>query len=338
MKRAGGIGGLVVLAVAIFVVPAHGAEKWHTVIHGDSASGIAKRYYGDYDLTELLLGFNDRTDAHIRPGERLRVPYCPVHQVKPGDTGSTLAQRYLGRPSAWPTIAEMNGLSPGDPLRVGQKIVMPVVLPHTLARGESLAVLAERYYADPSRGRLLQAFNRIDDPRELAVGRVIEVPLDTLRLAERVAAPKPEPKRSRRAEAKRPVEPEPVKAPPEPADQEVVAEKPAPAPDEVVPETPAWFIEGLAEAEGSYAAGDFDLAEEQVTALLERVDEVPASDDRASLWRLAAFVHVALDREDAACANFGMLQSVESPVELDPDLVSPKIRAALAACYSDGSS
>jgi hypothetical protein len=235
--------------------------------------------------------------------------------VKPGDTGSTLAQRYLGRPSAWAATAELNGLSPNDPLQVGDTLVMPVVLRHGLVRGESLVALAERYYGDSSRGRLLQSFNRVDDPHELAVGRTVEIPLITLRLAEPPAAQEPEPVR-----------------------EAIVKKEIEPAPAEEPPPTPAWFGQGFAEAERAYAAGDFELAGERVATLVGRVESIPLPADRARLWRLSAFVHVAFDRKDEACTAFRSLRSVESPVELDPNLVSPKIREALAACEPDGTS
>jgi LysM repeat protein len=314
VKPSTGLAGTILLVAAISALPADGAQRWHIVAYGDSVSAISKQYYGDYAFSDLLLRFNDRSDPGIRPGERLRVPYCPVHTVKPGDTGSVLAQRFVGDPSAWTAIAELNDRSPTDPLRVGDTLVMPVVLRHALARGESLAVLAERYYGDASRGRLLQSFNRIDDPRELAVGRTVEIPLITLRLAA------------------------PAKVGGAPASKPVAVDVVAPAPVETPPSTPVWFDDGFGEAERAYSAGEFDVALERITALTGRVEALSLPADRSRLWRLTAFVHVAFDRNEDACAAFRSLQAVESPVDLDPDLVSPKIREALAACDPDESS
>jgi LysM repeat protein len=316
------------LVAAASAIPAVGAERWHTVAFGDSVSAIAKEYYGDYELADLLLRFNGRRDPRIRPGDRLRIPYCSVHVVRPGDTGSKLAQRYLGRSSAWAAIAELNDLSPTAPLRVGAALVMPVVLRHGLVRGDTLAVLAERHYGDPSRGGLLQSFNRIDDPRELAVGRTIEIPLITLRLAQPPAPAEPV------------AETEPVaktKAAPagESIAKNVAGEAADPAPTATPAPTPAWFDRGFAEAERAYTAGDFDLARTRIAALADRIGSIPAHADRARLWRLTAFVYVAFDRDDDACAAFRSLRSVESPVEFDPKLVSPKIRETFAACETD---
>jgi LysM repeat protein len=313
------------LVAAASAIPAVGAERWHTVAYGDSVSAIAKQYYGDYALADLLLRFNGRSDPRIRPGDRLRIPYCSVHVVKPGDTGSKLAQRYLGRPSAWATIAELNDVSPTAPLRVGAALVMPVVLRHRLVRGDTLAVLAERHYGEPSRGGLLQSFNRIEDPRDLAVGRTIEIPLITLRLARPPAPAEPV------AEA----EPAPAE---ESIAKNVAGEVADPAPTATPAPTPAWFDRGFAEAERAYAAGDFDLARTRISALAGRIESIPAAADRARLWRLTAFVHVAFDRDDDACAAFRSLRSVESPVEFDPKLVSPKIRETFAACETNEAS
>jgi hypothetical protein len=208
----------------------------------------------------------------------------------------------------------LNGLDPRAPLAVGQEVTFPAVLPHVLARGESLAALAERQYGDPGFGRMLQAFNRIDDPRALAIGQTVEIPVLDLRLVDRPAV----------ALAKR-ATPTLV----------IAAERPAEPEVPVVVETPPWFPPAIAEVERAFAAGEFDRADAAIAGLAERADDLPADTDRARLWRLAAFVHVAFERPDEACAAYAALRAVDPAVAFDPIEVSPKIRESLARC-ADG--
>ncbi len=313
-------------------LPASAAERWHTVAFGESVSGIAKHYYGDFSYTELVLGFNERKGAELKPGERLRIPYCVDHRVVSGDNGSSLAKRYLGRVSAWGAIARLNGVAPEAPLRPGQKLTMPVVLRHALARGESLSGVAGKYYDDPGRAALLQAFNGISDPRDLAVGQVIEVPVVGLRLAgPKVAATsKPsEPETLARSKPPQPqAETDAETGTPEPA----AAVLPEPRPEPVEPEMPAWFAEDFSSAERAYRRGDYRSAHKRVGALIERIDAIGRAEERARVWKLAAFLDVAFDRGERACSSFASIKSTGVPLEFDPDVVSPKIRDALAAC------
>ena len=98
------------------------APRTHTVRSGESVSSIAKRYYRNYEITDLLLQYNGKANAVIQPGEKLKIPFCQVHVVRGGDTLSRLAQRYLKKSRAYREIAALNGLGPNKSLRVGQRI------------------------------------------------------------------------------------------------------------------------------------------------------------------------------------------------------------------------
>lgn len=313
------------------VLPAGATEHWHTVAPGESVSGIAKHYYGDFSHTDLLLRFNGRKNAELRPGERLRIPSCTDHRVERGDNGSTLAKRYLGRASAWDTIALLNDLVPEAPLQPGQTIEMPLILRHTLARGDSLSSLAGTYYGDPGRGSLLQAFNGIADPRELSVGGVVEVPLTGLHLER----PREEKRESQDVAQPRSPDPKPrtvarVK-PPESTPRNDVAPR---ADAAEAPTLPARFATDFSQAERAYRSGDYEAADRRVEALIERIESIPVAEERSRIWRLAAFVDVAFDRDEKACAAFESMRSTGVSVEFDPELVSPKIRQFMAACQS----
>lgn len=330
---------LILTLLFALAAPALGGERRHTVRPGESASAIARDYYGDLKLGELLLRYNGHGDATLRIGEELRIPYCEVHRVGPGDTWSVLAQRYLGGASLHPVLALLNDRKPGDTLRVGQSIKIPVMMPHELRRGESLAKLAEHYYGNPARGEILREANGIEDPRQLAVGTPLRIPLLSLWLRE---TPKEKPGESRAARPSEAVAPA-ATAKPAPEIMPTSAAKPAPeivsappaiptGPDptgERVEEPPAdRFTEALDAAAHRLALGAFDDVRKDLEALLPRIRAEGTERDRAEAGRLLAFTYVALELPARACEAYEAVP----PAPLDPDTVSPKIRAVLADC------
>ena len=290
------------------------AEHSHVVRSGESASSLARDYYGTFDLTDLLLRYNARPDSGLRVGETVRVPYSEVHTVRPGDTGSVLAKRYLGRPSAWPSIARLNGVSSSEPLRIGQELVIPVALAHTLKRGETLGELASELYGASSLGRVIADYNRIKDPRRLSVGTRLEIPLVAFRLARPLSS----------ARAKRVAKPRTAVST---ADKKTTAAHPA--------QRPARRFESqIAEARDHYQTGRFEDARRTLERISKRIDRKGTAADRSELWALLAFVYVAFDQEKAACEAYARTLLGETKSTLDPDLVSPKIRRLLARCAS----
>jgi LysM repeat protein len=299
---------LVLVVVAVLAATATPAsERRHTVRKGESASAIAKRYYGDYAMADLLLQFNGRSDSVIRPGEALRVPVCDVHIVRSGDTWSRVAQRYLDRPAAYTEIAALNGIDPDRPLRVGQRITIPVILTHELKPGESLGALARRFYGGPDLIPVLQSFNGIDDPRRLSVGQTIQIPLLAFRTAkEQATLPTPEPA----VAAARPPEPIP---------------EPEPAPR---------FTPQIRVAADAFANDDYVGARDLLERLRERVSTRGIDEDKAELLRLLALVYIAFDHPEKACAAHRSRTRLVGNTPLDPDLVSPKIREVFKRCGS----
>jgi len=305
------------------------AELTHKVRSGESAASIAKHYYGDHELAQLLLQYNGRSSTLIHVGESLRVPYAAVHTVKSGDAWSVLAQRYLGRPDGWPSVAALNDLPAEAPLRVGTTLFFPVVLDHALRRGESLAALAERYYGDPKKGALLAEFNRIDDPRRLSVGQQVEIPLITPRL--RAGARRPSSDSAAATKVAKTVA-EPRIAPPEPA--AVVAQVPASVPEKKpAPEPPRpRFTAPLAAAKRALEQGEFEKAREGLEALRDAVNAEGLDHERAELWRLLATVYVAFDLPAKTCAAYQALTRIEERPSFDGAATSPKVRQAIAGC------
>jgi LysM repeat protein len=332
----------VLLTVVLLAsVGVQAGTRVHTVRPGESASAIARHYYGDFAATDLLLQLNGKSGTLIREGETLSIPYCEVHRVRPGDTWSELARRYAGRVSAYPAIAALNGLPPDRPLRVGARIVMPVVLTHELAGGETLARLAERYYGDVDRAAVLESFNGIEDPRKLSVGQAVQIPLVSLVLREDITAGPPSPRRDTSAPPAATAGPSspaavaeqaPAAPQPPPEGASMVGEATPPPPSEPSADPGPRFEAQLAAARSAFRSGDYEGARRSLEELRDRIRSEGSDEDRKELWRQLAFVYVAFDLERETCDAYRSWKALDDAPILDPDLVSPKIRAALSRC------
>jgi LysM repeat protein len=284
------------------------AEHVHTVAAGESAASLAKKFYGDRDLGELLLRYNGRVDKVIHPGERLTIPFCEVYRARTGDTWSGLAKQRLGRASASPVLAELNGYAADQPLRVGARVVIPVVLRHSLARGETLSSLADRLYGDAQKAALLQEFSRIDDAKRLAVGTPLEIPL--IAFVRREADP-------------------PVN---ESKAQVVVAAPPPAKPVEVAAPPPIAerrFEGPLADARRLFTDGEYDRALKLLETLRDDVRGDGAATDRREWAELLAFVYVALDRDGRRLHRLPIGRATRGADRIRPrsDLSTDPIRA-----------
>jgi hypothetical protein len=186
---------------------------------------------------------------------------------------------------------------------------------------------------------MLQSFNRIEDPRTLRVGKSLEIPLIDLRLVAPPPSP-PRPVETETAAATAGLRPSPTrtaKTPtPEPGavvQQETNMERAEPP--SLEPPTPEWFSDGYDAAVRAFRDGDFETADTSVRKLVARTNEIPRERDRARLWQLCAFVDIAFDRRDDACAAYRSMRETGAEVALDPDEVSPKIRDLLESCDAE---
>lgn len=357
-----------ILAVALAMVAPDGAnartaELTHRVRGGESASAIARDYYGDLEAGELLLLYNGKTGTVIRVGDTLKIPYTAVHTVKAGDAWSAIAQEYLGRPSVYPTIARLNGLAPGQPLQIGARILIPALIPYTLQRGESLSLLADRFYGDHQQSGMLKQFNGIADPRRLSPGLALQIPVVSLVL---LKDRRPSPTAKEHSTGLR--KPEAVKKPqattpaPQPASVsktkqatppvvDVTRNAPAPVTSPVVDVTknaPApvtlpvadmtksahdpRFTRQLDAAQRAFRRGDYARARRSLETLEKRIAVDGTPHDKAELWRQLTFVYVAFELTEETCTAYGRLLRSTPDTSFDPDVVSPKIRRAVSAC------
>jgi nucleoid-associated protein YgaU len=130
------------------------APRYHDVRPGESLSVIAQRCYGSVRFTDALAAYNGLADPNeLRAGHHLRLPPAEElgaapkgtaesrppdppaeagpayasYEVKPGDSLSAIASRFLGSPGRWRDLYELNRDVIDDPdnVRAGSVIRVP---------------------------------------------------------------------------------------------------------------------------------------------------------------------------------------------------------------------
>jgi hypothetical protein len=151
---------------------------------------------------------------------------------------------------------------------------------------------------------VLRRFNAIDDPRRLSVGQTVEIPLVVFRASRKAAS--------------------------EPAPAPVATAPSIPTPAPVPP--PRRFTSELRSVALALARGEFDDAADKLGAVRDDVTESGTPAEQVELWRLLAMVSVARNDGERACQAYAALIDLQADWVPDPDLVSPKVRDALARC------
>ena len=129
-------------------------ESEHVVAEGETLNGIANRAGVSHDAIIKANGLKD--PYPVRTGQKLKIPRAAPSEGKPAQRtiaakpkGSSLAQAtsYVVQPGDTlgsiairaqiprVLIAEANGLSSPDAVRIGQKLTLPRTRRHTVAAG-----------------------------------------------------------------------------------------------------------------------------------------------------------------------------------------------------------
>ena len=124
-------------------------------------------------------------------------PAGGTYIIQPGDTLSSIAEKYYGDESKWEVIGKANPLVDPVRLRVGQELRIPALSQvvvdetepkatkpgsmdvHEVQAGESLSSLADKYYSDPTLWRVIYNFNRDligDNPNAIKAGMELQIP------------------------------------------------------------------------------------------------------------------------------------------------------------------
>lgn len=158
----------------------------HQVTIEDDKESLARQFYNDPSLSEIIPIANHAAQRDLVVGEWLLIPDLADvdgHQVVPGETWEVLAERWYGDSNVWPIIVIANHMVDQD-APVGQTIIQPRLnWRHTVVSGESLWQLATSYYGDTGDEErtettvaMVAASNHIEEPGHLHAGQVLFFP------------------------------------------------------------------------------------------------------------------------------------------------------------------
>lgn len=139
----------------------------HTVVSGDTLWSIAEKTYGDGRLYPVISVVNHLADPDaIAVGQELLLPYVTYrHLVAAGDTKTALAATYYNDVDMIGVIEIANHAAQRN-LHVGEWLLIPELADvghHTLAPGETLPELAERWYGEANLWPIISIANRLPD-------------------------------------------------------------------------------------------------------------------------------------------------------------------------------
>jgi membrane-bound lytic murein transglycosylase D len=198
---------------AIASLPPEKRVQWvrHKIKNGDSLGTIAKRYHTTVSALKAANGVNGTS---IRAGKHLLVPVSSQdqdsyklsaqqrlkrkqehtrkghktrHVVSPGDTFWDLSREYK---VSMRKLASWNGMAPGDPLRVGQKLVVWTSqsstknfhpgsrirpIHYTVRKGDSLSRISSKFKVSVTE---LRKWNTLPKGRYLQPGQRIKLYVD----------------------------------------------------------------------------------------------------------------------------------------------------------------
>jgi hypothetical protein len=182
---------LAAVALAFCLSASADALAFHHIVKpGETLAQIAERVYGDARRETVLVGANAldvQGGTIITPGMRLEVPAPGHHTVAQGESWADLAIAWLGTSDEARTVvlAFANKGVPWVPPVEGQELEIPAVVTYLAGEGETINMIAGRFWGDPSRGWELNNYNK----RPGAIvpvkrGEVVLVPMPGLRLTE----------------------------------------------------------------------------------------------------------------------------------------------------------
>lgn len=142
----------------------------YTVRSGDTLWKLSEMFYGDGRRYRVIAVINGLSDPDlIEAGQELQIPDVTYrYQVKAGDTKGKIAEHFYGSFSMSGVFESPSGVSQRD-LIVGEWLLMPDLANvghHTVVPGETLQVLADRWYGDWTLWIVIAIANQLsgDDP------------------------------------------------------------------------------------------------------------------------------------------------------------------------------
>lgn len=270
---------------------------------GESLSLVCQKVYGDkelYNLVALYNGMNDPT--RISAGETLRLPYSDMVILRSGESLSKLAKRVWGEAKMYPVLAWANGVKDAAKVPAGTRLAVPVLVPYTLKKGQSVSSVAGDIYGNPKVYEVILNASRIEDPTRVPAGTLLKIPY---------VIPKPIVKKTPVKTLKKP-SPKPA---PKPAPKPV-AKKPAPD----FQAQKALTI--LREAEGAFREGRYGdawILGHDASGNLTGVD-------KARALRLMASCQYAFGKTAEALDALKRAHELDPGFTPDPAYVNPEMR------------
>jgi len=173
------LAGALVLVWALFLIPNElmAGEVVRKVGSGESLSLICQDVYGDKELYTLVALYNGKKDpTRIKVGETLRLPYSETVTLRSGESLSKLGKRVWGEPKMYPVLAWANGVQDAAMIPAGTRLVVPVLIPYVLKRGQSVSSVAGDIYGNPKVYEVILNASRIEDPTRVPAGTLLKVP------------------------------------------------------------------------------------------------------------------------------------------------------------------
>jgi len=139
------------------------------------------------------------TEEAAFPGPELppAVSVPRKYTVKAGDNLWKIAEEVYGDSGKWKLIQKANDIKNTEALKIGRVLIIPEEpsgtvrvekkapssapstageRTHTVKKGETLWIIAQEYYGDGSKWKLIQKANDIKNPDKLDIGQTLKIP------------------------------------------------------------------------------------------------------------------------------------------------------------------